>query len=63
MKHEFVVNGESQKVILIPDGEHIQRDKTLNRLAHDGNAVISMDLRDDGALIFTLQPQARKGAQ
>lgn len=54
MKHEFVINGSSQKVALVPEDA---RDKTLNRLAFDGNLVVSMDLRDDGSLVFVLAPK------
>ena len=52
MTQEFVINGATQKVMLIPED---QRDKTLNRLAFDGNIVVSMDLREDGALVFVLK--------
>ena len=54
MTHEFTINGTSQRVSLIPED---QRDKTLNRLAFDGNIVVSMDLREDGSLVFILQPK------
>lgn len=57
MKHEFTLNGNSQKIALIPSEPSLQRDKTVNRLAFDGNIVIMMDLRDDGALVFTLGPK------
>ena len=57
MKHEFTLNGDSQKIALIPSDPSLQRDKIVNRLAFDGNAVITMDLRDDGALVFMLGPK------
>lgn len=54
MRVEFVLNSEQQKIALIPVDA---RDKTINRLAFDGNIVVSVDLRDDGALLFTLVPK------
>lgn len=54
MKIETTVNGESTRVVLIPSD---QRDKNINRLAFDGNLVATMDLREDGALVFVLKPK------
>ena len=51
---ETVVNGDSTRVVLIPSD---QRDKNINRLAFDGNLVATMDLREDGALVFVLKPK------
>ena len=53
MKSAFTVNGDT-KVILIPES---QRDRNLNRLAFDGNLVVSMDLREDGSLVFVMKPK------
>ena len=57
MKHEVTINGDTQKIALIPSEPTLQRDKAVIRLAFDGNAVITMDLREDGALVFTLGPK------
>lgn len=54
MNVEFKLNGTTQ-IILIPDTG--QRDKTLNRLAFDGNIVATMNLREDGALVFEIKPK------
>lgn len=54
MKVEFLLNCNTQ-VVLIP--ENGQRDKQLNRLAFDGNIVATMNLREDGSLVFEIKPK------
>ncbi len=56
MKTEMTING-NVKVALIPEDA---RDKALVRLAFDGNQVHSVDLREDGSLVFTLTPTQQK---
>jgi len=51
---EFKINGET-RVILSPNSS--ARDKTLNRLAFDGNIVVTMDLLEDGSLVFVIKPK------
>jgi hypothetical protein len=53
MTVEMILNGKTQ-VVLVPE---TTRDKTLNRLAFDGNIVATMNLRDDGALVFEIKPK------
>lgn len=56
MKTEFVLNGDT-RIALVPE---TPKDKSLNRLAFDGNIVLTVDLRDDGALVFKLAPKGEK---
>lgn len=53
MKVEVTMNG-STLIRLVPEDS---RDKAINRMAFDGNSVVSMDLREDGSVLFRLEPK------
>ena len=59
MKVETTINGDV-RVALIPDDS---RDKAIIRLAFGEGAAltVSLDLREDGALVFTLKPKREEG--